>query len=120
MIDYACFCQIKHLHVHAGLNASQIAQTLTLDPRTVTYWLAQEHFRPRKPRPRHSKLDPFKPAIVQMLERYPYSAAQVFQRLREHGFAGGYSLVKTYVRTVRPPGRPPFSGWPLLPANVAG
>jgi len=79
MIDYACFCQIKHLHVHEGLNASQIAQTLTLDPRTVAYWLTQEHFRPRKPRPRHSKLDPFKPEIVQMLERYPYSAAQVFQ-----------------------------------------
>ena len=69
MIDYACFCQIKHLHAHDGLNASQIAQTLTLDPRTVAYWLAQEHFRPRKPRPRHSKLDPFKPEIGRMLDR---------------------------------------------------
>ena len=119
MIDYACFCQIKHLHVHAGLNASQIAQTLTLDPRTVTYWLAQEHFRPRKPRPRHSKLDPFKPAIVQMLERYPYSAAQVFQRLREHGFAGGYSLVKTYVRTVRPRRQAAFLRLAFAPGECA-
>ena len=57
---------------------------------------------PRKPRPHASKLDPFKPEIVRLLERYPYSAAQVFQRLREHGFDGGYSLVKAYVRTVRP------------------
>ena len=88
MIDYACFCQIKHLQAHDGLNASQIARTLTLDPRTVAYWLAQEHFRPRKPRQAPSKLDPFKPAMVRMLARSPYSAAQVFQRLREHGFDG--------------------------------
>jgi transposase len=102
MIDYAGFCQIKHLHTHQGLKASQIAKALTLDPRTVAYWLAQEHFRPRTPSQRPSKLDPFKPEIVRLLERYPYSAAQVLQRLRERGFDGGYSLVKAYVRTVRP------------------
>ena len=72
MIDYACFCQMKHLHTHEGLNASQIAKTLTLDPRTVSHWLAQEHFRPRKPRQSPSKLDPFKPELVRLLERYPY------------------------------------------------
>ena len=60
MIDYHDFCQIKHLHAHQGLNASQIAQALALDPRTVAYWLAQDHFRPRKPRQVPSKLDPFK------------------------------------------------------------
>ena len=46
MIDYHRFCQIKHLHAHQGLNASQIARHLSLDPRTVAYWLTQEHFRP--------------------------------------------------------------------------
>src|SRR5262252_1127056 len=102
MIDYHCFCQIKHLHAHQGLAASQIAQEVALDRRTVAYWLAQDHFRPRKLRPSMSKLDPFKPEIVRLLERHPYSAAQVFQRLREHGFAGSYELVKAYVRTVRP------------------
>ena len=106
MIDYACFCQIKHLHAQQGLNASQIANALSLDLRTVAYWLAQEHFRPRKPSTRQSKLDPFKKDIVRMLERYPYSAAQVFQHLREHGFDGGYSIVKASVRTVRPRQQP--------------
>ena len=90
MIDYHCFCQIKHLHTQQGLNASQIARELSLDPRTVAYWLAQKHFRPRKPRPRTSKLDPFKPEIGRMLDRYPYSAAQVFQRLR--GFCRKFSF----------------------------
>ena len=119
MIDYACFCQIKHLHAHDGLNASQIAQTLTLDPRTVAYWLAQAHFRPRKLSQRSSKLDPFKPEIVRLLERYPYSAAQVFQRLRERGFDGGYSLVKAYVRAVRPRRQAAFLTLAFAPGECA-
>jgi hypothetical protein len=88
MIDSHRFCQSKHLHDQQGLNASQIAQAVALDRRTVAYWLTQAQFRPRNPRPSVSKLDPFKPDIVRLLERYPYSAAQVFQRLCEQGFTG--------------------------------
>jgi transposase len=119
MIDYHRFCQIKHLHAHQGLTASQIAKEVALDPRTVAYWLGQEHFRPRKAASRSSKLDPFKPEIVRLLERYPYSAAQVFQRLREHGFAGGYSLVKAYVRTVRPRRQAAFLTLAFAPGECA-
>jgi transposase len=119
MIDYHGFCQIKHLQAHQGLTASQIARELSLDPRTVAYWLAQEHFRPRTPRPHTSTLDPFKPEIVRLLERYPYSAAQVFQRLREQGFAGGYSLVKAYVRAVRPRRQPAFLTLAFAPGECA-
>jgi len=108
MIDYHCFCQIKALHEQQGLNVAQIAHALSLDARTVAYWLRQERFRPRKASPRASKLAPFKAQIVQMLDKYPYSATQVFQRLREHGFEGGYSIVKAYVRTVRPTRQPAF------------
>jgi transposase len=119
MIDYHCFCQIQHLSAHQGRNASQIARELLLDPRTVAYWLTQEHFRPRKSQPHASKLDPFKPEIGRMLDRYPYSAAQVFQRLREQGFAGGYSLVKAYVRAVRPRRQPAFLTLAFAPGECA-
>jgi transposase len=119
MIDYHRFCQIKDLHDHQGLNATQIAGVLSLDPRTVAYWLRQERFRLRKSAPRTSKLDPFKPQIVQMLEKYPYSAAQVLQRLREQGFEGGYSTVKAYVRTVRPTRQPAFLKLAFAPGECA-
>src|SRR5207249_5651024 len=119
MIDYHRFCQIKHLHAHDGLNASQIAQAVSLDRRTVAYWLAQEHFRPRKPRQAPSKLDPFKPDIVRMLERYPYSSVQSCQRLREHGFAGSYELVKAYVHTVRPRRQAAFLTLAFAPGECA-
>ena len=69
MIDYHRFCQIKHLHTHQGLNVTQIARELTLDPRTVAYWLAQDHFHPRMSRSYASKLDPFKAQIAHLLNR---------------------------------------------------
>jgi transposase len=119
MIDDACFCQIKHLHEQQGLSAAQIAATLALDPRTVASWLTQERFRPRPPRPRARKRDPFKAQIVRMLDTYPYSAAQVFQRVREHGFAGGYSLVKAYVHTVRPKRQAAFLKLAFAPGECA-
>ena len=119
MIDYPCFCQIKHLAQAQGLNVAQIAHELSLDPRTVSYWLSQEHFRPRKPGQRTSKLDPFKAEIVRMLEKYPYSAAQVLQRLSAQGYGGGYSIVKDYVRTVRPRRQPAFLKLAFAPGECA-
>ena len=71
MIDYHCFCQIKALHEPQGRNVAQIAHALSLDARTVASWLRQERFRPRKGSPRASQLAPFKPQIVQMLDKYP-------------------------------------------------
>lgn len=119
MIDYQGFCQIKHLHDQEGLNIPQIASALALDPRTVAYWLAQDQFRPRKPSARSSKLDPFKASIIRMLDKYPYSAAQVWQRLREQGFEGGYSIVKDYVRSIRPRKQPAFLKLAFAPGECA-
>jgi hypothetical protein len=65
MIDDHQFAQIKDLHRTHGLKAAQIAEALSLDPKTVAYWLGQERFRPRRPAPRPSKLDPFKAQIRQ-------------------------------------------------------
>ena len=84
------------------LNLAQIARHLALHPQTVRFWLDEPTFRPRRTPPRPSKLDPFKPLIRQWLEHYPYSATQIFQRLRNNGFTGGISIVREYVHKVRP------------------
>jgi transposase len=119
MIDYQQFCQIKDLHASAGLTAAQIAEDLSLDPRTVAYWLTQDRFRTRHTTTRASKLDPFKAQIRHMLEKYPYSAQQILQRLRQQGFDGGYSIVKDYVRTVRPRRQNAFLKLAFAPAECA-
>jgi len=102
MIDFETFLKIKHLHRHDGLKSSQIADAIGHDDRTVCKWLNENQYRPRKPSVKSSKLDAFKDDILRMLEAHPYSAVQVLQRIRDDGFDGGYSIVKEYVRKVRP------------------
>lgn len=102
MIDYPTFLQIKHLQQDQHLKSSQIATELTLDERTVAKWLDENQYRQRKPVQRNSKLDPFKGDIARMIETHPYTAAQLLQRIRENGFDGGYTIVKEYVREIRP------------------
>ena len=102
MISYETFCQIRHLRDRDGLNRAQIAEELSLDLRTVGKWLDEKQFRPRKKSDRASKLDPFKSTIIKMIETHPYSAKQIFQRIQEEGFSGGYTIVRDYVSKMRP------------------
>ncbi len=118
MIDYELFCKIKSLK-NNGLSGAQIAGELDLDPRTVYKWLEVRQFYKRKSTPRKSKLDPFKDDIVRMLETHPFSATQVYQRLKEMGFDGGYTIVNEYVRKIRPRRTPAFLKLDFAPAECA-
>ncbi|MBV5269337.1 MAG: IS21 family transposase, partial [Afipia sp.] len=69
--------------------------------------------------PRGSRLDPFKARVVRLLETHPYSAQQIFQRLREDGFEGGFTIVKDYVRKVRPVRREAFLKLSFAPGECA-
>lgn len=102
MITYSQYAKIHELRHNRNLNLAQIAAEMSLDPKTVVKWLARERFEARKNKGRSSKLDSLKPQIQSWLERHPYSAQQVFQLLRDDGYTGGYTIVKEYVRKVRP------------------
>jgi transposase len=103
MIDYETYMKIKSYHQKDGLNCNQIAAITGLSFKTVNKWLNANHYHMRKSADRSSKLDPFKNLILQMLEKYPYSAAQIFLRIKDNDFDGGYTIVKDYVRKIRPP-----------------
>jgi transposase len=81
---------------------AQTARALHLHPRTITKWSARSHFEPRRPQSRGSVLDPFKPHITRLLDTYPYSAQQIFQRLREVRYGGGMTILRDYVRRIGP------------------
>lgn len=119
MIDYDLFCKIKNLNEQQGLTPSQIAGELAIDPRTVTKWLHEERFRQRSSPTRESKLDPFKNDILRMVTAHPYSAAQVLARIRENGFDGGYTIVKDYVRAIRPRRNPAYLTLSFAPGECA-
>ena len=102
MITYETFARIIYLRDQKGLTPAQIAREIGHGERTVRKWLRDRQYHPRKPVVRKSKLDPFKDSVVRMLEAHPYTARQIFQRLGEEGYDGCYSVVKRFVKKIRP------------------
>lgn len=122
MIDYPTYCQLRHLRDQAHLTIAQIARQLGLHWQTVAKWEKCPRYERRSAAPatrRASKLDAFKPAIQRLLATHPYSAAQLFDRLREQGYDGRYTILKTYVRQVRPPRAEAFLTLSFAPGQCA-
>jgi len=119
MIDFETFQKIKNYHNQQGLTAPQIARHLSLDSRTVKHWLRQTNFIARKSLAKKSKLDPFKPTIIRMLETHPYTAVQIFQRIKEDGYQGGRSILQSFVLKVRPKRAPAFLTLAFAPGECA-
>jgi transposase len=58
-------------------------------------------------RDRPSKLDPFKAAISEWIEKDPMVTAAVLeQKLRAMGYDGGHSILREHVRNIRPKAAP--------------
>jgi transposase len=122
MIDYQNFCQIRHLRDEQHLTITQIARQLALHWQTVAKWEKRPRYERRQSAParrRASKLDAFKPTIQRLLATHAYSVAQLFTRLCEQGYTGRYSILKTYVRAVRPPRTAAFLTLHFAPGQCA-
>lgn len=119
MIDYETFSKIHDCRNRQGLTITQTARALGLHPQTVSAWSARPRFEPRRSPPRRSVLDPFKPRITRLLDTHPYSAQQIFQRLREEGYQGCVTIVRDYVRRIRPPKRPVYLKLHFAPGECA-
>ena len=94
-----------------GLSQREAASRFGLARETVKKMLRHSEppgYRRRRP-PKRPKLDPFTDVIDRILEddrtvhrKQRHTAKRVFERLRdEHGFAGGQTIVKDYVRERR-------------------
>lgn len=119
MISYETWCQIRHYRDHDGLTLSQIATALDLHPRTVASWAAMAHYEARKKVQRSSLLDPFKGQITRLLDTHPFSAQQIFQRMREAGYGGGVTIIRDYVRLIRPKRQSAFLKLSFAPGEAA-
>lgn len=119
MIDYETFSRIHDCRNRQGLTIVQTARALGLHPQTVSAWSRRPRFEPRRSPPRGSVLDPFKPRITRLLDTHPYSAQQIFQRLREEGYRGGMTILRDYVRRIRTPKRPVYLKLHFAPGECA-
>ncbi len=103
MITYQTYCQIHQLHDQDRFSIGQIARALKIDPHTVAHWLKRPQYARRQPAKRASRLDSYKGQIVRLLNTHEYTSMQIMHRIQQSGYDGGYTLVKDYVRSVRPP-----------------
>jgi transposase len=118
MINREVFWSIHRLHETQGLTPGQIAAQLALAEGTVRRRLAQPGFEARKQREVERLLDEYGPRIGTWLAEFPYSAAQIFQRLREDGYQGSYRTVRRYVNQLRPPVREAFLPLSFAPGEA--
>jgi transposase len=86
-----------------GLSISQIARQTGHDRKTVrTYVKSEELPVPKEQAKKGSKLDAFEDYILNKLKEGPFTASRLFKEIQEMGFAGKYTIVKDFVREVRP------------------
>jgi transposase len=93
---------IYRLHHEEKWGVRRIARELHLARKTVKKYLTFPAGIASPRKPRKTKLDDFKPAIREMVERDPKASAVVItERLRPLGFTGELTIVRNYLRTLR-------------------
>lgn len=100
------WAEIRRLSQIEKLSQRAISQRLRCCWRTVKKALAMEHPPDETKRtPRGSVLDPYKPKIDALVAKYPgLSAVRVLEEIRKglDAYSGRVSLVRQYVRRIRP------------------
>ncbi len=111
MIGWEKRVLLRH-YLEQGMTKAALAKRLGVSRRTVYYWIETDQldrdegevaveYGPRPTVP--TKLDAFKGVIVSRLAEYPaLTAVRLFEEIKASGYAGCYTQVKEYVRTVRP------------------
>jgi len=122
MIDYETFQQIRQLYDRDGLNYAQIAREINVHWQTVRKWAERPRYTERAVMPlrrRSGKLEPFHGTIVRLLATHPFTARQLFTRLQADGYGGGYSILRDWVRKIRPKPAPAYLTLKFAPGECA-
>jgi len=99
--------EIVRLH-EAGVGVKEIARRLGLSRNTVRKYLRNPALPRYGPRPAAlSKLEPFKPWLLQRTHTDGvWNAERLLRELRAMGYAGGVTILKDFLRPLRPPKTP--------------
>lgn len=104
MVTLGELVMILDLH-RQGLTLSAIARRTGLDRKTVRKYIERgleaPVYTPRPPK--EPVIAPWRDYLRQRVQALPeLSAKRLMREIRELGYSGGYTAVKTYVRSVRP------------------
>ena len=104
MVRFGELIVVLELH-EQGLNVSAIARRTGLTRGTVRKYVTRgvepPAYGPRPPRP--SQLAPFERYLRERIAAFPeLTGSRLHREIRELGYAGGYTVVKDFLREVRP------------------
>lgn len=123
MINAERWALIRTLYFVDKLSQRQICERTGISDKTVRKALRAEEYSRYvrgKPRRRPSKLDPYKADIGYLLEQYPgLSGRRVFEELVKLGYTGGETILKDYLRRIRPAKKEVFFRIETLPGEQA-
>ena len=86
-----------------GFSISAISRSTGHARETVRKYINKKTSpEPQKRPPRPSKLDPYKHYIEEKINEGPYTAARLFREIKEMGYDGEMTIVKDFVRKIRP------------------
>lgn len=86
-----------------GSSVSEIARQTGHSRVTVRKYLnSQVPPSPKKRSHKPGKLDGYREYIINRLKEGPFSASRIYREIQERGFTGKYTIVKDFVREVRP------------------
>ncbi len=102
MLNMEEFLTLRDLF-NEELSISEIARQTGHSRVTVRKYLnSQVPHLPQKRAKKPSKLDGHREYIISRLKEYPLSANRIYREIQERGFTGKYTIVKDFVRKVRP------------------
>lgn len=91
---YEAVCELDE----RGVTQTEIARRLRIDRKTVRRYLRAEscpQYSPRRPRP--SKLNPYKDYLQRRWVEGCRNTAQLLREIRERGYDGGRTIVRTWI-----------------------
>lgn len=111
--------EIRRLKEVDGLAERAIAEKLLISRGTVRRALAGLPSQ-REPREVKSKLDPFKPAIEEILKEHPnLSGVRIFEKIKGLGYCGGTTILREYLADQRGQHREAFVRYETAPGEEA-
>jgi transposase len=123
MLEAAVQAEILRLHHAEKLSRRQIARQLGVNRKTVSAVVERGRVitAVHQRHPRRSILEPYSKLIDRLLADAPgRSAVNILQRLRQAGYQGGISILRDYLRRIRPPEQPEaFFGLDFTPGEAA-
>jgi transposase len=98
-MDETLQSQARHLYAVERLSIRQVAQKLGVSRNKAARLISTDNLARKAPEP---IIRPYEGLIHEWYREYPFlQAIQVYERLRDYGFTGGYTAVKEYTFAFR-------------------